>query len=144
MALSDDLRKLAARAKEAEGRAAEAREKVRTDIEADREAARAAGDEEAKALRETAENAKSGVSDRWNDVQQSWAEAVNAAREDMADRKAEHDLHKAQRRADRADDDAKFAIDFAYSAVVEAEYSVLDATLARKEAEELEQAGATS
>ena len=60
-----------------------------------------------------AENAKSGVSDRWNQVQRTWDEAVNAARADMADRKADHDLDKAQRRADRAEDDAKFAIDFA-------------------------------
>jgi hypothetical protein len=78
-------------------------------------------------------------------VQRSWDQAVKAAREDMANRKAEHDLHKAQRRADRAEDDAKFAIDFAYSAIGEAEYAVLDATLARKEAEELsEQADATA
>ena len=65
MALSDDLKKLADRANEAEDRAAKAREKARTDIEADREAARAAGEEEAKALREMAEDAKSDVSDWW-------------------------------------------------------------------------------
>jgi hypothetical protein len=51
-------------------------------------------------------------------------------------RKTEHDLHEAQRRADRAEDDARFAIDFAYSAIGEAEYAVLDASLARMEADE--------
>jgi hypothetical protein len=127
------------------GPPAAAREKVRTDIEADRDAARAAGEEEARALRETAADVKSDISNRWNQVQRTWDEAVNAAPEDIADRKAEHDLDKAQRGADRAEDGAKFAIDFAYSAVVEAEYAVLDATLARKEAEELSgQAGSTA
>lgn len=145
MALSDDLSKLEVRAKEAEDRAAAAREKVRTDIEADRDNARAVGEDQAKALRETAEEAKSGVSDWWTNVQQSWEQAVSAVRDDMADRKVEHDVHRAERKADRAEDDARFAIDFAYSAIVEAEYAVLDATLARKEAEELsDQEGATA
>jgi hypothetical protein len=38
LALSDDLRKLAERAKEAEDHAAEAREKAKADLEADRDA----------------------------------------------------------------------------------------------------------
>ena len=59
----------------------------------------------------------------------SWNEAIAKIRSDIKARKTEHDLHKAQRAADRAEDDAGFAIDFAYSAVVQAEYAVLDATL---------------
>ena len=51
-----------------------------------------------------------------------------------------HDLHKAQHHADRAEEEARFAIDFAYSAVVEAEYAVLDAALARVEADDLPEA----
>ena len=63
----------------------------------------------------------------------------------VENRKAEHDLHKAEGRADRAEEDARFAIDFAYSAIVEAEYAALDAALARVEADELSnQAGATA
>ena len=46
-------------------------------------------------------------------------------------------------RADNAEDDAEFAIQYAVAAIDEAEYAVLDASLARKEAEELsDQAGA--
>ena len=61
-------------------------------------------------------------------------------RHDIESRKAEHDKHKVERRAGRrAEEDAGFAIDIAYSAVVEAEYSVLDAALARMEADELSQ-----
>jgi hypothetical protein len=40
-------------------------------------------------------------------------------------------------RADIAEDDAVFAIDYAYAAIEEAEYAVLDASLARVEADEL-------
>ena len=145
MAVSDDLSKLTTRAKEAEDRAAAAREKAKADLEADLNNARAVGEQQAGDLRQQAEEGKGRISDRWADVQRSWDEAVAHVHADLENRKAEHDLHKAQRRAGRAEDDARFAIDFAYSAIVEAEYAVLDAALAKKEAEEpSSQAGATS
>ena len=46
-------------------------------------------------------------------------------------------MHKAQHRADRAEEEARFAIDFAYSAVVEAEYAVFDAAATRMQADDL-------
>ena len=145
MALSDDLTKLSVRAKEAEERAAAAREKSKADLEADLEYARGVGEEEAKALRETSDEGKGRISDRWNDVQEAWNQAIAKVREDIENRKAEHDLQKAEGRADRAEEDARFAINFAYSAIVEAEYAALDAALARMEADELsEQTGTTA
>ena len=54
-------------------------------------------------------------------------------------------MEGAQRRAERAEDDVTFAIDFTYAAIREAEHVVLDAVLARKEADELSgQAGASA
>jgi hypothetical protein len=136
MAASDDLTKLADRAKEAEERVAAAREKGKAHLEADRDNARAVGEQQAEDLRELAETGKGRISDRWEGVQEAWNQAIAKVREDVEGRKTEHDLHKAQRRADRADDDARFAIDFAYSAIGEAEYAVLDASLARMKADE--------
>jgi flagellar biosynthesis/type III secretory pathway protein FliH len=83
MAVSDDLTKLAARAKEAEERVAAAREKSKADLEADLEYARGVGEEEAKGLRETAEEGKGRISDRWNDVQEAWNQAIAKVREDV-------------------------------------------------------------
>jgi hypothetical protein len=54
------------------------------------------------------------------------------------------DLHRAQSKADNAEDDAAFAIDYAYGAIEEAEYAVLDAALARMDADELAGAGASA
>ncbi len=65
-----------------------------------------------------------------------------ALKEDMTDRRAEHDLDRANKRAENAEGDAAFAIDYAVAAIDEAEYAVLDAALARKEADEL--AGASA
>ena len=136
MAASDDLTKLADRAKEAEERVAAAREKGKADLEGDRDNARAVGEQQAEDLRELAEENKGRISDRWLEMQEAWNQAIAKVREDIEGRKAEHDLHHAQRTAERAEDDARFAIDFAYSAIVEAEYAVLDADLARMEADE--------
>lgn len=144
MALSDDLSKLTTRAKEAEDRATAAREKTKADLEADRDNARAVGEQQAADLRDLAEENKGRISDRWADVQRAWNEAIAGVRADIQSKKEEHDLHRAQHRAERAEDDARFAIDFAYSAIVEAEYAVLDAALARKQADvQSEEAGAT-
>jgi hypothetical protein len=50
-------------------------------------------------------------------------------------KKAEHDLASAQRDADWAESDAVNAVDFALAAAEEAEYAVLDAALARANAD---------
>jgi hypothetical protein len=50
--------------------------------------------------------------------------------------KEQVDAKKAEIRADDAEDDALFAIDYAYATIEEAEYAVLDAIAARKNADE--------
>jgi hypothetical protein len=143
--LTDELTKLATRAKEAETRAAAARAKSRADLEQEVGSARATAQARADRLRETAEERKGSISAWWTDVQKSWDEHVAEVRGHLETKKEQHDVRVAQRRTETAEADAEFAIDFAYSAVVEAEYAVLDAALARKEADELAAtAGATA
>ncbi len=43
---------------------------------------------------------------------------------------------RAEKIAEKREDDAAFAVQFAYAAIEEAEYAVLDAALARAEADE--------
>jgi hypothetical protein len=137
MALSDELTKLAARAKEAQDRAAAAQGKAKADLEEDVEAARASAEEQAGKLRKDAEARKAKLSVWWQDVQRSWSEHIEKVREDMDQRKARHDVDKAEVRAENAEDDAAFAVNFAYAAIEEAEYAVLDASLARMQADEM-------
>jgi hypothetical protein len=141
MALSDELSKLAVRAQEAAKRSGTATEMAKSDLEANRDFARARGEEQAEDLRAVADKGQEQISDAWKEMQISWNHATAALREDVESRKAEHDLRKAQRRADRAEEDARFAINFAYSAIAEAEYSVLDAELARMDADEQSKEG---
>jgi hypothetical protein len=76
MALSDQLTGLAARAKEAEERAAEAQGKAKSDLQADVETARASAQAQAQKLRESADANKNKLSVWWNDLQRSWNEHV--------------------------------------------------------------------
>ena len=145
MALSDDLTRLAARAKEAETRTAAARDEARADLERDVSSARASAQEQAEKLHQKAEEGDARVSDWWTDVQRSWNEHVARVREDVEGKKAKLDVHAAQQRAEDAEGYASLGIDFAYSAVVEAEYVALDAVLARKEADQMSaEAGSTA
>ena len=137
MAVSDELTKLAARAKEAEDRAAAAQGKAKSDLERDVETARISAQEQAEKLRKSADTGKNKLSVWWNDLQRSWNEHIAKVRDDVDRRRSEHDVHRAQKHAERAENDALFAIDFAYAAIEEAEYAVLDADLAKMEADQL-------
>jgi hypothetical protein len=139
MAVSDQLTSLAARTKLLEDRAAAAQTKSKSTLEQDVKAARESAGEQADGLRQRAEISQGLISSRWDNMQRSWNKHVADIRQDINDKRAAHDLKKAQQNADQADADAEFAIDFAYGAVEEAEYAVLDATLARMEADELAQ-----
>jgi hypothetical protein len=136
MALSDELTKLAARAKEAEDHTAAARGKAKAELEQEVKQARESASTRADKLRESADAHQGRISAWWRDVQRSWSKHVAAITDDIAERRAEHDLDSATRRADNAEEDALFAINYAYAAIEEAEYAVLDAALARMEADE--------
>ncbi|HTN81264.1 MAG TPA: hypothetical protein VMK16_16450 [Acidimicrobiales bacterium] len=137
MALSDDLAKLAARAKEAEDRFAAAQKAAHDKVEHDVQSARESLDKSTDKLRKTAQTNKGKVAAWWSDVQKSWDEQIAKIRRDVESKKSEHDLKAAQRKADSAEEDAQFAIQYAYWAVEEAEYAVLDAQLARMDADSL-------
>jgi hypothetical protein len=137
MAFSEQMATLSTRAKLAEAQAAAAGDKAKAELESDVSAARDAALEQADELRDSADAAQGRVSDRWADLQKSWSEHVAAARKAIDDKQAQHDLGRARRHAEVAEDDALYAIAYAYSAIEEAEYCVLNAQLAQLTADEL-------
>lgn len=136
MALSDQLAKLSARAKEAEKRAVAARGKASAELKKEISSSRASAQAQSDKLRQKAADSKGQISDWWVDAQKSWNERIAGVREDVETKKDEHDVHKAQRKAERLEEDAALAIEAADWAIAEAEYAVLDAVLARQEADE--------
>ena len=136
MALSDQLSKLAARAKEAEDRVVAAKSKARAQLEQDVHEARESAQTQADELRRTAEADKDKISAWWAGVQQSWNEHLGTIRRNMDEKKAKVDAKAAQADADMAEDEAAFAVDYAIGTVEEAEYAALYAVLARANVEE--------
>jgi hypothetical protein len=137
MALSDDLMKLAARAKQAEDRVAAASTEAHDQLRGEVHHARDLVDKGREQLRQSAETNQGKVSNWWQGVQKSWDDQIASIRRDVEAKRAEHDVKTAQREAEMAEDDAEFAIDYAYWAIEEAEYAALDATLARMNADSL-------
>jgi hypothetical protein len=140
MSLSDQLGKLAERAKQAETRAVAAQHKAASDLRADVAAARATAQAEAQKLRESAEDGRGEISDRRLSVQQTWSEYVDAVHRTIDEANAEVDLAQARRAADTAESDASYAIDYAYAMIEQAESDVLHAEYARMNADDLEAA----
>jgi hypothetical protein len=135
MASSDDLTKLAQRAKVAEDRVAAAKSQARSDVEREAARVRDAAQKKADQLQTQTATAAAGASQRWSDVQRTWSGHVARIREDVEGKKAEMDAKKVRHRADAAEDDAVVAVAYAEAALEEAEYAVLNATLARMDAD---------
>jgi hypothetical protein len=140
MALSDQLGKLAERAKQAKTRAVAAQHKAASDLRGDVAVARATAQAEALKLRERAEADRGEISDWWLSVQKTWSDYIGAVHRRIDGANAKIDLAQARHAADTAENDASYAIDYAYAAIEQAEYAVLHAEFARMNADDLEAA----
>jgi hypothetical protein len=136
MATSDMLHKLTDRAKQAEQKAADARQQAKADLEKTVNSSRASAQAEAAKLRESAKASQGKLSTRWDEQQQAWNAHIAKMHQSIDEKKERHEAKEAEKRAESAEADASFAIDYAYAAIEEAEYSVLDAILARANADE--------
>jgi hypothetical protein len=144
MALSDNLARLSVRAKQAEDRVAAAEAKTKDAVKADVGAAQASVEAQTAQLREHANADEDKLSAFWKAVQQTWSKRSDHVRDHFDEMKADVDRDRAVRRATDAYEDAIFAIDFAYSAISEAEYAVLEARLAQMQVDELTEPATTA
>ena len=105
-------------------------EKLQSEVDQASEAAQ----QKANELQQRSEGAQTKASDSWAEVQSDWTRHIATARKHGGD-EGEGRCQTAQLDADIAVADAEAAIDFAFGAVEEAEYAVLNATLAQMEAD---------
>jgi hypothetical protein len=134
---SEQLYKLADRAKQSEANIASAKEKGQADLQAQVSKARQSSEQRAADLKTHAAAAHGKASAWWGSVQDEWNQHITTIRQNVDDKKAGLDAKRAENRAENAEDDAEAAVDFAYAALEEAEYAVLDAELARLQADEM-------
>ena len=134
---SEQLDKLADRAKQSEANIENAKQEGQAELKARVQQARESSEKHAAELKSGASGAKAKASKWWTDVQDDWNKHIDKVRKDVDNRKEEHDAERAEHHAEHREDDAEAAVAFAYAAFEEAEYAVLDAILAREEADEL-------
>lgn len=133
---SNALAELSERAKSAEDAVGPAATETRDKLAARVAQERATADEGATKVRASADAGEKDLAAHWHHLQTGWKDHVRKTQVTLQDNHTKHDAAKAQRRADRAETNAADAIAFAISAIQEAEYAVLDAVLARADAEE--------
>lgn len=138
---SELLTKLAQKAKEAEDSATAATAKDRAALQARRDAIETSLDEADAKLADSEEKAISKWSQMEGTLHNHIAEKRASIKADLDAQKASRDAKRATRRADHAESDAVLAVGLALDAIETAEYEVIDAVLARAEAEELAPAG---
>jgi hypothetical protein len=138
----EELSALAEQTKQAQQKVDAARNQTKADLEKAVSDSRSAAEARASELRSSAKAAKGGLSTWWDDQQKGWNDHLAKLRQDLDEKNAEHDASKAEKRAERAEANADFAVKFASAAIDEAEYAVLSALLARRDADELATAGA--
>lgn len=128
---------LAERAKQASERVHASASTTKERLESEVSAARASAEETNKQLEQKAAGARDEASQHWSAARQNWSAHIAQIRSKADAQKATLDLAHAKARADDREADAAMAVDFALQAVEDAEYEVLDAILARTEADEL-------
>jgi len=135
--LSETLEALAGRAKVFEDSATSAFEADRANLEKRRtaidEALKTQLGEGRSAIRDAAEAGRTW----WNDTKTSMKRPLDELRARVDDRQSEHELHRAVRAADAAEEDAAAAVEVAAYFLDVAEYAVIDAVLARMTADDL-------
>jgi hypothetical protein len=134
--MSESLYELAARIEQLEDSAAAVGEKNRASLQARRAQLEDAFDREVKEVEAAATQATAAAQSWWADTKGSVERQVAAMRADLEQRKTEHRKERAQRLAEIAEDDAAAAVALATYCLNAAEWAVVDAALARAEADE--------
>jgi vacuolar-type H+-ATPase subunit I/STV1 len=91
-------------------------------------------------LKASAKETQDEVTQWWGQVQDNWKSHIAKVRKKADQAKANMKADQAEMRAEIAEDNAAAAVDFAYAAIEEAEYQVLNAAMARTEAEDAQAA----
>jgi len=137
---SAQLKGLSEKASEAEANANAAKAKDKAALKQRVDAAEVDAKKTSDDLKVSAKEARDETTQWWGQVQDNWKSHVAKVHKDVEEAKANLKADRAEARAKRAEANAAAAVEFAYAAIEEAEYQVLNAALARLDAEDAEAA----
>jgi hypothetical protein len=129
--LSEMLADMSVKAKAVEDKAAAAQQETHQQVSARVDAAKADAQRRQDAAKTRTTDAEHDISARWASLQAGVRNQLDDIHGSIQERRDAHDAKVAQRRADRAEENAAEAIEFAMSAIDEADESVLEAIDAR-------------
>jgi hypothetical protein len=129
--MSQMLSDMSGRAKAVEDKAAAAQKETHQQVSDRIDAAKADAKRRGDAARSRTAQSEQDISDRWTKLQAGVRNQLDEIHSTMDDRRDAHDAKVAQRRADRAEENAAAAVEFALVAIDEADESVLEAIDAR-------------
>jgi hypothetical protein len=138
--LSEQLADLSVRAKSAEQALDSAEKEAHDKSVARKEQAHAAATKAVEKVNREVKSANDTATRNWSAVKAKIADDVSHLKANVAHAKHEHDVKRAENKADRLEWEAGFAIDYAIAAVEQARLAVLDAVDGRLAAEEAKQA----
>ncbi len=134
--LSEQLTALSVRAKNAEDAVTAAQKEAHVKVVARREQTRAAAaaavakvDQDMKSIGDTATR-------NWNVLKAKIAADMDSLKANIAQRKQERGVKRADNYAEKLEQEAAFAVDYAIASIEQAKLAVLDAVVGRIEAEE--------
>ena len=133
--LSEQLAELSVRAKHAEDAVAAAKKEAHDKVVARKEQARAAATAAAEKVNRDIQSAKDTATRSWSAVRAKISADINHLKADVAQKKHDLDVKMEEKNADELEWEANVAIDYAIASVEQAEWAVLDAVVARDDAQ---------
>jgi hypothetical protein len=134
--LSEQLAELSVHAKNAEDAVVAAQKEAHEKVVARREQSRAAVTAAIGKVDQDLKSAGTKVSKNWAALQAKVASDLETFKAGIEERKHDRAVKRAENYAERLEDEAAFSIDYAISAIEQAELAVLDAIVGRVEAEQ--------
>jgi hypothetical protein len=138
--ISEQLADLSAHAKSAEDAFDAADKKAHDKVMALQKEAHAAATKAVEKVNQEAKRISDNASRDWNTLKAKISEDMNHLKTKVAHVKHEHDVKRANDRADWLEWEAGFAIDYAIASIEQAKLAVLDALDGRLAAEEAKKA----
>ena len=138
--ISEQLADLSVRAKGAEDALSAAQKETHDKVAARKEQARAAAAAAMDTVNKEIKSVSDSAAKSWDAFRAKVAADMNYLKADVANAKHDHDVKRAEKRADRAESEASFAIDYAIASVEQAKLAVLSAIDSRLAAEEAKSA----
>ena len=135
--LSQKLADMSVRARSAEDTIAAARKEAHDKLVARKEQAHAAATKAVAKVNQEIKSVNDSASQHWTAVKAKIDADMTALKTRVATQKHEHDVKRADKHADRLEQEAAFAIDYAIASIEQAKLAVFDAVDSRLAAEGL-------